>query len=142
MSPWQSCQEETVALWTQKSPCVLWSTLSWSERYSFQNEKMLPWFCSFLTYFSVKSTYLYFWKSSNSNMDYFVIWGNCSKIVLQGNKNVFECFQSGFLSTLFFINPPHYHGCRARYAPFKKRSTEVFMCGNRTHFSILFLWIQ
>ena len=101
MSPWQSCQEETVALWTQKSPCVLWSTLSWSERYSFQNEKMLPWFYSFLTYFFVKYTYLYFWKLSNSKMDYFVIWGNCSKIVLQGNKNVFKCFQSGFLSTLF-----------------------------------------
>ena len=141
MSPWQSCQEETVALWTQKSPCVLWSTLSWSERYSFQNEKMLPWFVLFSPIFFAKyTTYIF---ENYQIQKWTILWFGV--IVLKLYYKAIKTFLNAFkvvFSLLFFINPPHYHGCRARYAPFKKRSTEVFMCGNRTHFSIPFLWIQ
>ena len=37
-------------------------------------------------------------------MDYFVIWGNCSKIVLQGNKNVLKNAFKVVFSLLFFLS--------------------------------------
>ena len=103
MSPWQSCQEETVALWTQKSPCVLWSTLSWSERYSFQNEKMLPWFCSFLTYF-LRSIPTYIFENYQIQK-WTILWFGV--IVLKLYYKAIKTFLNAFkvvFSLLFFLS--------------------------------------